>query len=51
VALNFDDTTALDHGIATQLHRSPLYHTIGVVPYDIGTTMGTYVIYRYEPAK
>jgi len=51
VALNFDDTTALDHGIATELHRSPLYHTIGVVPYDIGTTMGTYVIYRYEPPK
>jgi hypothetical protein len=51
VALNFDDTTALDHRIATELHRSPRYHTIGVVPYDIGTTMGTYVIYRYEPPK
>lgn len=51
IALNFGDTTALDHRIATKVHQSPLYHTIGVVPYDIGTTAGTYIIYQYEPPK
>ena len=51
IALNFADTTALDHGIATQIHRSRYYKTIGVVPYYIGTTKGTYIIYRYEPPK
>ena len=33
VALNFTDTTALDHGLATELHHNPRYHTIDVVPY------------------
>jgi hypothetical protein len=52
VALNFADTTPLDHQIANQLHRNPHYRTIAVVPY--GTEIppigqGTYVIYRYEP--
>jgi hypothetical protein len=52
VALNFTDTTPLDHQIASQLHRNPHYRTIAVVPY--GTEIppigqGTYVIYRYEP--
>jgi len=52
VALNFADTTALDHRLADQLHGDPRYHTIGVVPY--GTEVppigrGTYVIWRYEP--
>jgi hypothetical protein len=52
VALNFTDTTALDHGLATLLHRNPRYHTIEVVPY--GTEIkpagqGTYVIWKYEP--
>ena len=51
IALNFADTTALDHGIATEIHRSRYYKTIGVVPYYIGTTKGTYIIYRYEPPK
>jgi len=54
VALNFADTTALDHRLADQLHRDPRYHTIGVVPY--GTEVpplgqGTYVIWRYEPKR
>lgn len=54
IALNFADTTALDHKIADQLHRDPRYHTIDVVPY--GTEVppvgqGTYVIWRYEPQK
>ena len=52
VALNFTDTTALDHGLATELHHNPDYHTIEVVPY--GTEIkpvgqGTYIIWKYEP--
>jgi hypothetical protein len=52
VALNFADTTALDHRLADQLHRDPHYRIIAVVPY--GTEVppigqGTYVIWRYEP--
>ena len=54
VALNFADTSALDHGLATLLHRNPRYHTIQVVPY--GTEVpplgqGTYVIWKYEPRR
>jgi hypothetical protein len=54
VALNFADTTALDHRLADQLHRDPRYHTIAVIPY--GTEVpplgqGTYVIWRYEPKR
>jgi hypothetical protein len=54
VALNFADTTALDHRLADQLHRDPRYRIIAVVPY--GTEVpplgqGTYVIWRYEPKR
>ena len=52
IALNFADTTALDHRIADQLHRDPRYRTIDVVPYGIEVPplgKGTYVIWRYEP--
>jgi hypothetical protein len=45
IALNFADTTPLDHHIADELHRSPHSRTIQVIPY--GT--GTYVIWRYQP--
>ncbi len=54
VALNFTDTTALDHGLATELHRNPRYHTIQVVPYGIEVKpvgLGTYVIWKYEPRQ
>jgi hypothetical protein len=54
VALNFTDTTALDHGLATLLHRNPNYHTIDVVPYGIEVQpigQGTYVIWKYEPRR
>ena len=54
VALNFTDTTALDHGLATELHRNPDYHTIQVVPYGIEVPplgQGTYVIWKYEPPR
>jgi hypothetical protein len=52
VALNFADTTALDHRLANQLHSDPHYRTIDVIPYGAGPagpTPGTYVIWRYEP--
>jgi hypothetical protein len=54
VALNFADTTPLDHRLADQLHHDPRYRTIAVVPY--GTEVppagqGTYVIWRYEPTR
>lgn len=51
VALNFTDTSALDHGLATLLHRNPHYHTIQVVPYGTEVPpygLGTYVIWKYE---
>ena len=44
VALNFADTTALDHQIRIDLKHNPRYHLIEVIPY--GT--GTYVLWRYE---
>jgi hypothetical protein len=44
VALNFADTTTLDHRLASDLHHNPRYHVVAVIPY--GT--GTYVIWRYE---
>jgi hypothetical protein len=45
IALNFADTTALDHQIRIDLKHNPRYHLIQVIPY--GT--GTYVLWRYEP--
>ena len=54
VALNFTDTTAMDHGLATLLHRNPNYHEIDVVPYGIEVKpigLGTYVIWKYEPSR
>ena len=51
IALNFADTTGLDLRIAAEVHQSRYYRTIDVVPYYIGTTKGTYIIYRYEPPK
>jgi hypothetical protein len=46
IALNFADTTALDHRLADQLHQDPHYHTISVIPYG---PHGTYIIWRYKP--
>jgi hypothetical protein len=54
VALNFTDTTALDHSLATELHNNPDYQTISVVPYGIEVKpigQGTYVIWKYEPHR
>jgi len=47
VALNFADTTPLDHSIVADLRKSGAYKVDSVVPY--GPAGGTYVIYRYEP--
>jgi 4-amino-4-deoxy-L-arabinose transferase-like glycosyltransferase len=47
VALNFADTTALDHAIRADLARSH-YHILQVIPYG---PHGTYVIFRYTPPQ
>ena len=52
VALNYADTTALDHIITADLKRNHHYHQIQVVPYGTEVApigLGTYVIWRYEP--
>jgi hypothetical protein len=52
VALNFADTTSLDHVIAADLRRNHHYTVIQVVPYGpgpAGPAVGEYVIWRYEP--
>jgi Dolichyl-phosphate-mannose-protein mannosyltransferase len=53
VALNFADTTALDHQIRADLGRNHRYRIIQVVPYNppgsTGQLTGTYVIWRYQP--
>jgi hypothetical protein len=51
VALNFADTTTLDHSIRADLGRNRNYHIVQVVPYGIEVPpigQGTYVIWRYE---
>jgi hypothetical protein len=51
VALNYTDTTALDHAISADLHRNPHYHIVQVVPFGPGPpgpAPGTYVVWRYE---
>jgi len=52
VALNFADTTSLDHSLAADLRRNHHYHVIEIVPYGAGPAgpaLGEYVIWRYEP--
>jgi hypothetical protein len=54
VALNYQDTTALDHSITTALRRNPHYHIVQVVPYGVEIPLlgqGTYVIWQYTPKK
>ena len=51
VALNFTDTTTLDHQITTDLKRDGHYCIVQVVPYGIEVPpigLGTYVIWRYD---
>jgi hypothetical protein len=47
VALNFTDTTSLDHEIVADMRHNPRYHLAEVIPY--GT--GNYVIWRYGPRR
>jgi|HubBroStandDraft_2_1064218.scaffolds.fasta_scaffold00352_1 hypothetical protein len=52
VALNYADTTPLDHQITADLKQNSHYHQIAVVPYGTEVApigLGTYVIWRYEP--
>jgi Dolichyl-phosphate-mannose-protein mannosyltransferase len=51
VALNFADTTTLDHKLSRELKENPHYCFVRVVPYGFGpdgTTPGTYVIWQYR---
>jgi hypothetical protein len=51
VALNFTDTTTLDHKLSRELKGNPHYCIVRVVPYGFrpdGTTPGTYVIWQYR---
>jgi hypothetical protein len=47
VALDFADTTALDHRIEADLRADHHYHVIDVVPYG----SGTYVIWQYQASQ
>jgi len=51
VALDFADTTALDHKIAADLRQNHRYHIVQVIPYGTapGGAPGTYIIWKYEP--
>jgi 4-amino-4-deoxy-L-arabinose transferase-like glycosyltransferase len=52
VALNYADTTVLDHQITADINRNPHYQKIEVVPYGTEVPpigLGTYVIWRYVP--
>jgi hypothetical protein len=52
IALNFVDTTSLDKVIAADIRKNRRYHIIDVVPYGLsGSTPGTYIVWRYEPAS
>ena len=52
IALNFTDTTALDHDIAADIHHNHHYHYSQVIPYGmelppIGN--GSYIVWQYKP--
>ena len=52
IALNFADTTSLDHSLATDIGHNPHYRKVQVVPYGIEIPpigQGTYVIWKYFP--
>jgi Dolichyl-phosphate-mannose-protein mannosyltransferase len=51
VALNYQDTTALDYSITADLKGNRHYHKIAVVPYGVEIPplgQGTYIIWRWE---
>jgi hypothetical protein len=50
IALNFADTTSLDHSLATDIRQNPRYRKIQVAPYGIEIPLigqGTYVTREY----
>ena len=50
IALNFADTTSLDHTLAADISHNPHYRKVQVVPYGIEIPpigQGTYVIWEY----
>ena len=47
VALNYADTTTLDHKITADLKADHHYHIVRVIPY--GPAHGTYIIWQYRP--
>ena len=50
IALNFADTTSLDHTLAADIGHNPHYRKVQVVPYGIEIPpigQGTYVIWEY----
>jgi len=52
IALNFADTTALDHDIAADIRRNPHYHYSQVIPYGMEIPpigKGTYIVWQYKP--
>ena len=52
IALNFADTTPLDHDIAADIHRNPHYHFSQVIPYGMEVPpigKGTYIVWQYKP--
>ena len=52
VALNYTDTTALDHSITADMRRNHHYRIVQVIPYGVEVPpigLGTYVIWRYQP--
>jgi hypothetical protein len=54
IAINFSDTTSLDHSIAADIHRNRDYRPVEVIPFGTGPrgpAPGTYVIWRYVPHK
>jgi hypothetical protein len=51
IALNYADTTALDHTITADIKRNHHYHIVQVVPYGVEIPpigLGTYIIWKYE---
>jgi 4-amino-4-deoxy-L-arabinose transferase-like glycosyltransferase len=54
IALNFSDTTALDHSISSDIKHNPDYRPVEVVPFGAGPrgpAPGTYVIWKYQPPQ
>ena len=52
IALNFTDTTALDHDIAADIHHNHHYHYSQVIPYgmeDPPIGKGSYIVWQYKP--